>query len=112
MKWLIDENIPSSVIEFLKNRETDVKTLDELTKTRIDDLEVAELAGKENRVILTLDFGYIYYFEKRGVVDIVIIRVKPATPENILKLLTKFFASKIEPRGLVIVSEKKIRVRR
>ncbi len=114
MKWLIDENIPSAVVEFLKNLETDVKTIDELVKTRVDDLEIAELAEKENRVLLTLDldFGYIYYFEKRGLMNIVITRVKPATPENIIKLLMRFFDSKIEPNGLVVVSEKKIRVLR
>lgn len=114
MKWLVDENIPSTVVEFLKNQKIDVKVLDELTKSRLNDIEIAELAEKEKRVILTLDldFGYIHYFEKRGLVNIVIIRARPSTPENIIRLLKKFLDSKIEAKGLVIVSENKIRVRR
>ena len=112
MRFLADENIHSSVVEFLRSKGLDVVTVVELDKARIKDTEVADLAQKEKRIILTLDldFGYIYYFEKRGLINVVVVRAKPAAPEKIIILLEKFLKSKIEPKGLVVVSEKRIRI--
>lgn len=112
MRILANENIPRSVVKVLKEKGHDIATLYDLGKSGITDNEVMETAEKEDRAILTLnlDFGHIYYFAKKGVVNIMVVRTKIPTPENITKLLTKFFELKIEPKGLVIISEKKIRV--
>lgn len=81
-------------------------------KSRALDREVADIAQKENRIVLTLDldFGYIYYFEKRGFINIVIIRAKSNTPNEIIKLINKFLDSNTKPEGLIVVTENKIRV--
>jgi hypothetical protein len=59
---------------------------------------------------LDLDFGHAYYFVERGKVSIVVVRAKILLPEKIIKLLAKFLDLNIEPKGLVIISEKKFRI--
>jgi predicted nuclease of predicted toxin-antitoxin system len=112
MKFLADENIPLDVINFLKSRNIDVVTLSDLGKSRLLDKEIADIAQKENRIILTLDldFGYIYYFEKRNLINIVIFRANPSTPEKIIELLTNLLNSNAKIEGLVMITKNKIRV--
>lgn len=112
MRLLADENIPLSVIKFLRERGQDVVTLHELNRLGIADIEVIDLAEKDNRIVLTLDldFGHMYYFARREKVSIIVIRPKTPLPEEIIKLSSKFLDLNIEPKGLVIISEKKIRI--
>jgi len=114
MRILADENIPLSVVKALKEEGHDIVTLYDLGKTGITDESVVDVAEREDRIILTLDldFGHIYYFTKRGLVNIIVVRSKMPISENITKLLLKFFKSKIEPKGLIVLSEKKVRVLR
>jgi predicted nuclease of predicted toxin-antitoxin system len=114
MKVLADENIPLSAVKFLRAGGHDVATLLDIGKTGIPDSEVVEIAEKDGRIILTLDidFGHIYYFAKKGKVNVIVLRPSVPIPENVMKLLENFLKSGVDPRGLVIVSEKKIRTLR
>jgi len=112
MRFLADENISLSVVNFLMARGHDVLTLSDIKKTGISDEEVAEIGEKENRIVLTLDsdFGYIYYFARRERINIVVLKPCTPTPESVKKLLETLLELKAELRGLVIVTEKKVRI--
>lgn len=114
MRILADENIPVSAVKFLKANGHDVITLPDIGKTGIPDSEVAEIGEKADRVILTLDldFGHIYYFAKKGRINVIVLRPGIPTSKNVIKLLGNFLKLKIEPKGLVIVSERKVRTLR
>ena len=112
MRILADENIPFSVVKFIKEKGHDVVTLYDLNKREISDVEVVETAEKDDRIILTLDldFGHMYYLSEQAKINIMVVRPKIIFPENIIKCLNRFFDLKIEPKGLVVVSEKKVRI--
>lgn len=52
----------------------------------------------------------MYYFSEQAKINIMVVRPKIILPENIIKCLNRFFDLKIEPNGLVVVSEKKVRI--
>lgn len=112
MRILADENIPFSVVKFLKKEGYDVVTLYDLNKRGISDMEVVETAEKDDRIILTLDldFGHMYYFSEQGKINIIVVRPKIIFSENIIKCLNRFFDLNIKPEGLIVISEKKIRI--
>ena len=112
MRILADENIPLSVVKFLKKEGHDVLTLYDLNKRGISDIEVVETAEKDDRIILTLDldFGHMYYFSEQGKINIIVVRPKVIFPENIMNCLNRFFDLKIAPKGLIVISEKKVRI--
>lgn len=97
----------------------DVKDLDELDRRGCDDEAVIELAHKEGRMIITLDldFGQIYYFSKISEVGIIVLRLHSPTVEHINQILENFLKDidlddKKLSKSLIIVDEKKFRVRR
>ena len=78
-----------------------------------DDEAIATLSKEINAPILTLDkdFGRIYYFKDK--VTIFLIRVKPPTPRNIIKILEKYlerYSFKNFKGCLVIIQISKLRM--
>jgi len=63
-KLLVDENIPLSVMKWLKEEGHDVVRVSQVGLKGEKDEVIIDFAKKEGRVILTLDldFGYMYYF--------------------------------------------------
>jgi len=111
MRLLADENIPRSAIEFLKARGYDVVTLQEIGKAGTTDEEVAMVAEREGRAVLTLDRDFhLYYFKAKGRVNVILLRPKSPTAENVKELLEALMKSKVEPKGLIIVAPKRIRI--
>jgi predicted nuclease of predicted toxin-antitoxin system len=117
MKLLADENIALSSIQLLKTLGLDVKTLRDYGKGGSRDKDVAELAISEERMILTqdLDFGEIYYFHKRGLLGVILIRTRPQTPQKTNRILNSFFSAvDIEKENLtktlIILEEKRYRI--
>jgi len=110
MKILADENISQTVIESLRKQGHDVISIYDLGMLGIDDERVMDIAIKENRIIITLDldFGYLY-FKKREKVRIIVIRARPSVPTNVIRLLNNFLKLKTTPKGLIIITENKIR---
>lgn len=97
----------------------DVKDLDDFNSRGCDDEEVIELALKEERMIITLDldFGQTYYFSRINEVGIIVLRVHTPTVKHINQVLENFLRDvelddKKLSKSLIIVDEKKFRVRR
>nr|MDO8043435.1 DUF5615 family PIN-like protein [Candidatus Baldrarchaeota archaeon] len=111
-KLLVDENIPLSVMKWLQEEGHDVVRVSQVGLKGEKDEVIIDFARKERRIILTLDldFGCMYYFSRDFAV--IVVRVKPPTPQNILSWLRKAF-KKIDldklDKGLIIIS-KKVRI--
>ena len=112
MKFLIDENIRKEVIEFIKDLGYDVL----ISSGGTSDEEVAKIAQKENRIILTHDihFANILIYPPNQFPGIIRIRIHPPNPEVIISSLKNLFQklplSEIDEK-LVILEEGGFRIR-
>ncbi len=115
LRFLIDENLPFSLVESLKSRGFTAYRLRDVGLKGEEDDKVADYAFKNSFILITLDkdFGYIYHQLYRGKLTILIIRVKPAIPNKIVegmdKLIQKIDFSKYRGK-LIIATEKRIRI--
>lgn len=115
IKFLLDENISKSTVDFLVSSGYDVKSVHDLKLTGADDVEILRKAALSSRIIIThdLDFGNLisYPVHYSGVI---ILRLKDQTPKNTNNVLDKFLKKidkKILIKSLAIVSEYKFRIR-
>ena len=83
-----------SAVGFLKGKGYRILWIRESSYVGSKDDVLVELARKLDAPIVTLDkdFGRIYYLEERGRVTIFLIRVRPATPQNIVRVLKEFLS--------------------
>lgn len=117
IRVLANENISPKTVRFLKSSGLDAKRITDFGKS-LKDLNVIEIAKKENRIILTfdLDFGEIFYRAGEGKFGVWVLRIKPQTVEQAEKVLTKFINSGVFKkadlyRSMFILSPQKIRGR-
>ncbi|RLE78646.1 MAG: hypothetical protein DRJ51_09185 [Thermoprotei archaeon] len=108
-RFLADENIPVSVVRWLREKGFDVIRIPEIGLKGASDEKVIDYARKENRIILTLDLDFAYMYNFSRDFTVVVVRARPATPENIKTLLEKALVkidfSRLE-KGLIIISRK------
>lgn len=102
-------------MEWLKKRGLNVKRASDVGLQGAKDEKVAEYAVKNSMIILTLDadFAYIYHNIFRGSLTVIVVRVKPPTPANIIKALnTTLKKIKLDEfqKKLAIIAERKIRI--
>ena len=113
MKFLVDECTGIWVSKKLKEMNFDSVSVIECMKGAEDE-EIVQRAVKEDRVIITndKDFGRLAGFYKPP--GIILLRLKDESTENKVKLVSFVVTSYGEGiRGnVMVVSEKKIRVRR
>jgi len=114
-QMLLDENVPRSVKEWLNKKGFNTTSVSETNLKGTKDKTVAEYAQQNNMTILTLDtdFAQIYHTLLKGTITVIVIKAKPATPNNIIDILNvahkKIDLSKI-PNNLVIITKKRIRI--
>jgi len=112
---LVDENVPITVMEWLKKRGLNVIRVSEVGLAGEKDQNIAQYAVKNKIIILTLDtdFAYIYHNIFRRSLTVIVVRVKPPTPVNIVKALDKTL-KKVKlnelQEKLVIITKKKMRI--
>ncbi len=112
---LIDENVPKTVMEWLKKRRLNVLRVSEAGLRGAKDETIAKYAIKNDMIILTLDtdFAYIYHNVFRGSLTVIVVRVKPPTPANIIEALnTTLKKIKLDEfrKKLAIITKRKIRI--
>ena len=112
---LAAENVPISVMEWLKKRGLNVIRVSEAGLRGAKDENIAKYAVKNKMIILTLDtdFAYIYHDIFRSSLTVIVVRVKPPTPINIIEALNKTL-KKIEldelQKKLAIATTNKLRI--
>jgi len=112
---LVDENVPIGVMEWLKKRGLNVIRVSEAGLAGAKDENIAKYAIKNKMIILTLDtdFAYIYHNVFRSSLTVMVVRVKPPTPINIVKALDKTLKKlKLDElqEKLVIITKRKMRI--
>ena len=97
----------------------DAKTVAQFDLEKAEDIEIAEKAVREKRILITmdLDFGEIFYFAVKEKIWIIVLKIRDQTVESVNKhlewlLKTKILEKKEFQNTLMIVEEGRIKVRR
>lgn len=117
MKLLADECLYLITTVFLRKHGHDVLTIQETGFIGIKNGEVAELANKEKRVLITRDMHFcnILKFPPENYNGIIVLKIRPdnisLVHDNLINFLKKYAKEKIE-QTLVIIDHNKFRIRR
>ncbi len=115
-RFLADENIPLEVVDGLRERKIDIKSVS-LLSPGAEDIDVLGMARRQNRVLLTFDkdFGELVFKHKIKSSGVLLLRIHPSSIEGILatihKALSKIAVMGINPsRAFCVVEERRMRV--
>lgn len=112
MKFLLDENIPISIKKIIQDLGYEVFSLHDFNMLGIQNGEVAELALKENAIIITLDTDFLHLkktLQKKS--RIIYIKIHPRDPKKIRELINKNlnnYVSKLNNPCKLIITEDNI----
>ena len=114
MKFLVDENVGQTIIDFLKNEGFDIIIAKEDFFSREDHI-LLEKAFQDNRFVITndKDFGELVYRMKLPCYSIILFRFKienPLRKINTLKSILRFESNHIKNK-FIVATENKIRIR-
>lgn len=113
MKFLVDENLGSSISKWLQNQGHDVKCIG-TDFAGIDDVEVLKKAYNENRILITCDtdFGKLVFKDQQVHCGIVLLRMANMDFDKILNFLVKVIDqhSNELQNNFVVFSDNGIRV--
>ena len=114
IKFLVDENVGYSVIEYLRKNGFDTKSVRELFPSR-DDIFIIEKAYKEKRIIITndKDFGYLIFKSNKPAPAIILLRFKDESQTLKIKAIKTILTLPEEKvlNHFIVASEDKIRIR-
>ena len=91
-KFLLDENVTTNLRKLLISKGYDVITVQELNKRGVKNNELAELARKKNRILLTYDKDFIEFKQERDNY-LILIDIHPLIDENVIPNFEKFLKS-------------------
>ena len=117
MKLLADECLYLVTTMFLRKHGYDVLTMQETGFIGVKNGEVAELANKEKRTLITRDMHFcnILKFPPENYNGIIVLKIRPDNTsqvhDNLLNFLKKYTKEKIV-QTLVIIDHNKFRIRR
>lgn len=110
MKFLANENFSLAAILLLRERGIDVKSISEFNPG-ISDIEVLEIAIKENRTILTHDSDYGKIIFTRGVKPkkgVIYFRLKKFEPDEPAALHLNILKSDFDSNNKLTVIDKNL----
>ena len=116
MRFKLDENLPTSAAELLRNAGHDAANLLYQVAAGARDATVMELVRSEERALITLDldFADIRTYQPTDYRGIVVLRPRRSSSDEVLRLLSKLAAAiegeRLEGR-LWIVEGHRIRIR-
>jgi predicted nuclease of predicted toxin-antitoxin system len=114
LKFLIDVGVGTSVDIWLRENGHDVISVRDID-SRAKDQDILQLAGRDDRMIITMDkdFGELVYGSGLSHSGILILRLEDATSEekvNIVKAILNEFAPVIENK-FCVYQNGKLRIR-
>jgi predicted nuclease of predicted toxin-antitoxin system len=115
IKFLLDENIPYALIEYLEEKGFSVEHLKKIGKQGIKNGEVYKLAeeGKSWIVTRDADFQNYYKFISHDISGIILIKLKMTNTSYLLKKIEVFFdkyKDKLSEKHLIIVEDETVRI--
>ncbi|MFC1700955.1 DUF5615 family PIN-like protein [Patescibacteria group bacterium] len=118
-KFLLDANLSWKTAEFIESLGYEAKTVAHFDFGDAEDEKIVKLAHKKKMILITLDldFGELYYFSSKKPIGLIMLKLRNQTVESVNSNLENFFKKKIinkkeNQKALIIIDEKKIRIRR
>ncbi len=116
MRFLADENLFESIVEYLKNQGHDVLCI-RGSLSGIKDDEVYKIACEQNLIIITMDkdFSKIFRFHPKYCGGIMIVKIYRHTIEETCEIFKKFFQMLKEKDisgNLIVITPNGIRIKR
>jgi predicted nuclease of predicted toxin-antitoxin system len=113
-KFLVDENVGQSVINYLSEKGYDLVVTREQFPGR-EDLRLLDYAYNEDRVIITNDkgFGFFIYYQNLPSKGIILFRFRNESTALKIAALETIFTQKTDRvlEHFIVVSESEIRIR-
>ncbi len=94
-RFLLDENVPSSIIELLKKKAFEVRTVREVFGPGSSNGRIAEEASRTGEVIITLDSDFLK-LHPNPKAKILLVDVHPAIPSTISHVLESYLSRCIQ----------------
>lgn len=114
MRFLSDENLPRSILKFLRKKNFDVKDLQEEGLRGISDDEVCKLARKGKRIVLTYDKDFLVSKPGEIVCSTIIFHFPKIPPKEVIPylepLIEGIFSRKIKRPFVILLSQSKIEI--
>lgn len=116
MKFILDENLPPSLVEKLKSIGYESYHVNEVGYSNTADSKIAALAKRENAVILThdTDFGTIMALNEDDKPSIILFRWQTISVNSLFLFLEEYLPQleiDLEKGSFIVVDDNKIRVR-
>jgi predicted nuclease of predicted toxin-antitoxin system len=114
MKFLANENIPKRALDLLREHGIDVVSVLDVA-TGLSDLEVLGISKDQGRILLTFDkdFGNLVFKADVKAEGVLLLRLRPSSPEQIAEKLKALIATGIQLDGhFVVMNEQRVRVSR
>lgn len=111
-KLLADENVPIEAVKALKRKGIDIVSVIEFSPG-LSDMEVLDLANREDRVPVTFDkdFGGLVVRERVKVKGLILLRFRPKSSQQIARRIWEVLTSRIPvENSMLIVKEHTVRV--
>ncbi|MBA7512609.1 hypothetical protein ES705_04617 [subsurface metagenome] len=116
MNFLLDENVPVSIKKVIQELGYEAFTLHDFNMLGVQNGEVAELALKENAIIITLDSDFLQLKKSlQNKSRIIYIKIHPRDPKKIRDLIIdnlKNYVSKLNNPCKLIIAEDNIDLER
>ncbi len=115
VRFLLDENMPFAMLEFLRNRGYEAEHLKKLEKVGIKNGEVYKFAEQSESWILTRDSDFKSYrkFVMHSVRGVIVFTLSDTTTRNILDVMNRFLkthSDKLASKCLMIIDDDTIKV--
>lgn len=93
MRFLVDENVGTSIVRYLRSARHDVVWIKDVTPG-LPDRDILRRARKERRIIATydLDFGELVFLGGEKHYGVILLRPSLDVPENHVRILKRFLA--------------------
>lgn len=115
ISFLLDENVPFSLIQYLENKGYEANHLKEMGKSGIKNGEVYKLAEERGAWIITrdADFQNIKRFDSFDLKGIILFKLPKTKTEFLLKAMDRFldkFQENLVRKHLIIIEEDQIKI--
>lgn len=115
IKFILDENLPFALVEFLINKGYEAEHLKKLGKGGIRNGEVYKVAEEKDAWILTRDSDFKSYhkFVTHPVKGIIVLTLSDTRTQNLLNVVGQFLetqSEKLSSKRLIIIEEGEIKI--
>jgi predicted nuclease of predicted toxin-antitoxin system len=116
MKFILDENMPPSLVSKLKSLGYETYHVNEIGFSNTADSKITELAKRENSIIIThdTDFGTIMALNGDNKPSIILFRWQIISVNSLFLFLEEYLPQlelDLEKGSFIVVDDNKIRVR-